>query len=362
MKIMIDGFYLEKPRGMGRYLQELLNSIHTVSKECDVLVTVIVPAHVREENFIFPNSIKYIKGPSLPFPIWEQIYIPYVSRLILPDLIHFPYNTTPLLANILNIPYVVTIHDLIFREISGGSMYQRVGNLYRTICSSWNSQNKCSVITPSDYYVEIIKQTLGIRARRIYTSVDFYRNVLLSKNVNPLANEYFIHVGGISPHKNTVACIEAFKLLGQSSVKLVVLGVEADSHIAMRFRSETILFPGRVDDATMVAYLRNSLAVLFPSKKEGYGMPIVEAFAFSVPAMVSNVLPMSEIAGDAALLVDPMQVQSIANGIRLLFESPQLRSDLAIKGRVRYEQEMVADSIGRQVIQTYRDTLERIKK
>lgn len=357
MKVLVDGYYLEKPRGMGRYVQELLNALRTVVKESGVTVTVVVPSHLREESLLFSDVLEYVKGPSLPFPLWEQLYLPRAIRQMRPDLVHFPYNTSPVLAGMLGIPYVVTIHDLIFRELSGGSIYQKAGNLYRTIGTAWNSKKRCRVVTLSDYYVERIAREMGFASDRIYTSVDFYRQVPAAKNFKAPDDGYFLHVGGISPHKNSAACIEAFLSAGLPKVKLVVLGLDSDSDLAQKYASDTVVFPGRVDDATMVAYVRNSLAVLFPSFKEGYGLPIVEAFAFGVPLMVSDIAPMNEIAGNAGLLVDPASKSSMVEAIRTLFENPALRAKLVEEGAARYENEMSASRMGRQVVQAYRRAL-----
>lgn len=359
MKILVDGYYLEKPRGMGRYIQELLNALRTIVKESGITLTVVVPSHIKKENLLFSDMFEYKKGPSLPFPLWEQLYLPLVIRQIKPDLLHFPYNTSSAIAGILGIPYVVTIHDLIFRELSGGSIYQKAGNLYRSIGTAWNSKKHCRIITLSNYYVERITREMGFPSDRIYTSVDFYRKISVEKNFEAPTSKYFLHVGGISPHKNSTACIEAFLSLGLPDVKLVVLGMDADSILAKKFASDIVIFPGRVDDATMVAYARNSLAMLFPSFKEGYGLPIVEAFAFGVPLMVSDIAPMNEIAGKAGLLVDPASKSSMANAIKTLFDDPALRSRLIDEGTKRYEREMSARCMGEQVVQVYRRALGR---
>jgi glycosyltransferase involved in cell wall biosynthesis len=357
MHVLVDGFYLEKPRGMGRYTQELLNALRTVFANNDVQVMVIVPKHMPQEGFLFSDVFEYRRGPSLPFPVWEQLYLPYIISKLRPDLVHFPYNTTPLVARVFGGPYVVTMHDLIFRELSGGSIYQKAGNLYRSIATALNNKRRCCIITLSDYYVKRIRQELGFIAQRVYTSVDFYRHIPCVTDFVTPCDTYFVHVGGISPHKNSVVCIEAFVSLNLPNVKLVLLGIDARSQMAEKYRSESVIFPGRVDDTSMVAYLRNSLAVLFPSLKEGYGMPIVEAFAFGLPLLVSDLPPMNEIAGDGGLLVDPSNKQSIADGIRALYEDPTLRAELACKGKARYQKEMSAFSMGEQVVQIYHHAL-----
>jgi glycosyltransferase involved in cell wall biosynthesis len=143
------------------------------------------------------------------------------------------------------------------------------------------------------------------------------------------------HIGAISPHKNTARCIEAFLESGLNSFDLVVSGMGRDSSLAEKYGNERIVFTGWIGDEVMASYYRHAAAVVFPSLQEGYGLPIVEAFGFGVPVITSNLDPMREIAGDAALLVDPYSIEDISAAMRRLTSKDNLRQLLIEKGQQR---------------------------
>lgn len=351
MRILLDGFYLNKPRGMGRYLQELLNCLVAIKKENPALeIRVLVPSSQPTECRLHTQDISYIVGPQLPFPVWEQLYLPHAVNRLSPNVVHFPYNTAPL-ALLKRKNCVVTIHDLMYMDGGGGNIYQKLGNLYRKIVVATYKVKAGQTITLSHYYAEQIKKRLGIEADRIYTSVDYFFNGPTEAEVENL--NYFLHVGGVSPHKNTEGVLNAFLQLPQSDIKLLVLGLGGDSSIAKRYSGENIIFPGWVSDAQMRGLYKNAKAVVFPSFKEGYGLPIVEAFCLGVPVITSDVCPMNEIGGEAAILVDPYNQNSLAEAMsRVIFDS-SWANHKGLKGLQRYSEQMSAATMGSAVLQSY---------
>lgn len=351
MQILLDGFYLNKPRGMGRYLQELLNCLVAIKNENPALkIKVLVPSRQPIECRLHTQDISYIVGPQLPFPIWEQLYLPHAVNRVPADVVHFPYNTAPL-ALLKRKNCVVTIHDLMYMDGGGGNIYQKLGNLYRKMVVATYKAKAGQTITLSHYYVEQIKKRLGIGADRIYTSVDYFFHGPSEIEVEKL--NYFLHVGGVSPHKNTEGVLNAFLQLPKSDLKLLVLGLGEDSPIAKRYAGETIIFPGWVSDAQMRSLYRNAKAVVFPSFKEGYGLPIVEAFCLGVPVITSDVCPMNEIGGEAAILVDPYNQESIAEAMLRVISDRSWANDKGLQGLRRYSELMSAVAMGSAVLQSY---------
>jgi glycosyltransferase involved in cell wall biosynthesis len=157
-------------------------------------------------------------------------------------------------------------------------------------------------------------------------------------------HRYFHCVGAIQPRKNLdrlIAAFDSFKEATQSPMKLVVVGRKAwnfdkviHSYSQSKFR-EDIVFTGFVSDSELVRLHGASSGLCYVPYFEGFGIPLVEAMACEVPIMCSNVSSMPGVVGDAALLVDPLDVQSIANGLARLANEPQLASQLVDKGRVR---------------------------
>lgn len=165
-------------------------------------------------------------------------------------------------------------------------------------------------------------------------------------------NEYILYVSSIEPRKNLVRLAKAFlnvitKSVNYRHIKLVIAGdrgpVSGDVNIPEFIRnSSNIVFAGRVSDSMLRRLYENALFFVYPSFCEGFGLPPAEAMSLGCPVIISNTSAMPEVCGDAAYYVDPYDVDSIGNAIRLLLDSPDLRKELSEKG-VRRAKELSWD-------------------
>ncbi len=151
---------------------------------------------------------------------------------------------------------------------------------------------------------------------------------------------YILSVGTVQPRKNYARLVEALSLLrGQGlDVSLVIVGAagwlanpiyEAIKHLHM---SEFVHFTGFADDADLPALYTGAICVAIPSLYEGFGLPVLEAMACGTPVLTSNVSSLPEVAGDAALLIDPHETQAIADGLTRLITDSTLREQLIARG------------------------------
>jgi glycosyltransferase involved in cell wall biosynthesis len=155
---------------------------------------------------------------------------------------------------------------------------------------------------------------------------------------------YFLFVGALHPRKNLVRLFRAFdyfKEQHKSDIKLFIVGNKQywtseiqQSYEGMKYRGE-VVFGGRLPGNELHKVVASALAMTYVSYFEGFGIPIIEAYRCDVPVITSNVTSMPEVAGDAALLVDPFSVKSIALGMEKLAFDPELRTRLVEKGRER---------------------------
>ncbi len=122
--------------------------------------------------------------------------------------------------------------------------------------------------------------------------------------------DFYLAVGA-NERKNTKRIIEAFRIVNDGSHKLVVVGQNRTNMNGYK----DIIFTGHISRQTLNALYQGAAALLYPSLSEGFGFPILEAFFYKIPVVTSNTSAMKEIAEDAAILVDPMSVESIKNGI-----------------------------------------------
>ena len=158
------------------------------------------------------------------------------------------------------------------------------------------------------------------------------------------ASPYFIFIGSIHPRKNLVNLFKAFdifKRIVSSDVKLLIVGEKKwwtteinQAFKGMRF-AEEVIFTGRLNTGELRLALGASLALTYVSYFEGFGIPIVEAFRMHIPVITSNVTSMPEVAGDAALLVDPLNPESIAEAMKQVSENTFLQDELIRKGEIR---------------------------
>ena len=162
-----------------------------------------------------------------------------------------------------------------------------------------------------------------------------------------LPDKYLFFVGNIEPRKNLSTVIRALyelKLSSSDTIKLVLAGgkswladdlYQAIDELGLK---DDVIFTGWVTEQEKIAMLHNAEALVFPSYYEGFGLMILEAFACRCPVICSNVSSLPEVAGDAALLVEPQDYKGLARHIQSLLENRELRRTLVAKGyeRARY--------------------------
>ncbi|WP_020536066.1 glycosyltransferase family 4 protein [Lewinella cohaerens] len=159
--------------------------------------------------------------------------------------------------------------------------------------------------------------------------------------------DYFFYLGALHPRKNIVRLLEAFASFKQqtsSSLKLLIAGRFAwqTSGIKEAYENspvkEDIRFLGYVSDEELPRLVASALALTYVSLFEGFGVPLLEAMQAEVPVLTSSVSSLPEVAGDAALLVDPTDISAIAVGMKHLYDSENLRNALVEKGTQRLEE------------------------
>lgn len=159
-----------------------------------------------------------------------------------------------------------------------------------------------------------------------------------------IQRDYLLYVGTLEPRKNIERLIEAYSLAKgrlREMPLLVLAGRKGWLYDAIFERvtalqlQNDVLFPGYVEDHEVPALLSGALAFLFPSLYEGFGLPPLEAMACGTPVLTSNTSSLPEVAGDAALLVDPNSVEEIAEGIKRLVTDVDLRQMLSRQGLER---------------------------
>jgi glycosyltransferase involved in cell wall biosynthesis len=177
-----------------------------------------------------------------------------------------------------------------------------------------------------------------------------------------LPAQYLLFVGTLEPRKNLITLLHAYARLRAEGhakdVKLVIAGrmgwLYADIFAAVRTLAldTEVIFTGFVHDTDLPALYRGAHLLVFPSLYEGFGLPILEAMASGVPVVTSTTASMPEVAGDAALLVDPHQPEAIAAGIAQVLSQDQLRQAMIEKGLDR-AQRFTWERVAQRTLEVY---------
>ncbi len=244
---------------------------------------------------------------------------------------------------------VTTIHDLIAfhpEKWVPAADARRSARTFKQIAKS-----KSIVIVPCNFVRDELMEQFHIDPSRIVVTYeaagrDFRR--FTESERTPLGfglnddDQFFLHVGRIDPRKNIERLVEAYLQLPDevtSSVKLVLVangdGKQLDKFRARILQHPNIVHIPGVSDEELARLMNSALALTFVSLSEGFGIPILEAMACGCPVLTGNISSMPEIAGEAALLVDPYDVTAIASGLLRLATEADLRTTLRESGLVR---------------------------
>lgn len=299
-------------------------------------------------------SVKTLK-PGF-YPLWEQWTLPKFLSTEKADLLHCTGNTAPIWGKT---PLLVTIHDLIFLEENylfkrdGGSLYQRFGNFYRSLVVPIVARRAKYIITVSEFQRQLIMKRLKIPAEKIsvvYNGADerFFSRTdaatieTAKKKYKINGFPYLFFLANTEPRKNTDGVLKAFALFCKEHPKythhLVIKGLTDEilqkKIIACGAASvaERIHRVGYIDYNDLPLLYQGADILWFPSFSEGFGLPIVEAMAGGTPVITSNLSVMPEIAGDAALYIDPYQPEQLVKQTELLLSDKLLRKELIKKG------------------------------
>ncbi|MCO6451612.1 MAG: glycosyltransferase family 4 protein [Caldilineales bacterium] len=171
--------------------------------------------------------------------------------------------------------------------------------------------------------------------------------------------DFILYVGTIEPRKNIARLIEAYANLNNQTTKLVIAGKRGWLYddvfqlVQSHGLENDVLFPGYISDEDLPAIFSAATLFVFPSLYEGFGLPVLEAMACGVPVITSNVSSLPEVAGDAAILIDPYDIQSIRDAMQSLMDNPTKRSELSAKG-LRNAAEFTWERTARQTLDIYR--------
>ena len=263
-----------------------------------------------------------------PFPMWTQIRLSAEMIKNKPDVLFIPVHVLPLIHPKNS---VVTIHGLEYEYYPETYPYQHLK--YLRWSTKYALKHARKIIAVSENTKNDLVELYGGNPEKIEVVHHGFKNVRpLGSNIR--TDPYILFIGRIETKKNIQGLIKAFYLLKkkyQAPHKLVLIGPIPRSGLFDTKRSD-IEFFGYVSEQKKQQLLKNAEMFILPSFYEGFGMPILEAQAAGCPVITSNVSSMPEVAGQGAILIEPKNIEQIAESMYKIINDSQLKKDLIEKG------------------------------
>jgi glycosyltransferase involved in cell wall biosynthesis len=359
MKIGIEGqrLFRKKKHGMDMVALELIRNLQEIDRVNDY--TIFVKPGEDESAIRETGNFRIERVEKGSYPYWEQVSLPTAVQKSGCEILHCTSNTAPLRSPV---PLVLTLHDIIYMEknvvqlLGGkGSYYQKFGNLYRRYIVPRVLNDCHKIITVSRFEKNRIADFFGMSGDQRLTSVyngvsSHFRKVedenelKRVKEKYQLPDRFVFFLGNTDPKKNTKGTLNAFSQFYRQSeldIRLVMIDFE---RAELRKILSDIGDPGLKDKISLTGYVANTdlpaiysqcEIFLYPSLRESFGIPMLEAMACGAPVITSNTSSMPEVAGEAAILVDPYNPSEITSAMFRLMEDRILRRKIIEAGLAR---------------------------
>ncbi len=286
----------------------------------------VMPSHWESRVLLWP-----------PKRLWTQMRLSYEMLARPPDLLFSPVHVLPM---ILPKRAVVTVHDVAFMALP--EAYGRLGSMYLQF-ATWYASRFARILTVSEFSKSEIVKYFGADPARIFVTPLGLTGTVPEVGLSPstIADPYFLFVGRLEKKKNLAGLLRAFRFFKKrgGAHHLVLIGKRGRGYEeAIREGMEDVHELGYVAQENIPALYAGATAFVFPSWYEGFGLPILEAFAAGTPVIASRTTSIPEVAGDAALYIDPAAPEKIAEAMEMIVNNSSLRERLITLGRARAQQ------------------------
>ena len=372
MRIGINTFALSDRLGIagsGRYISELIKALVKLDHRHQLILfgnadnLHLLPSDgCRRVNCGWQTTVRPLRV------LWEQLALPLAVRRHRIDVLHSPVFVAPLL---LPCASVVTILDMTWFTLPG--QHTRVkGTYFRTMIPP-TARHAARIIAISEASKQDVVTLLGTPTEKMeVTHLGVDLDVFCPGAFKGQAGEleardgvhrpYVLYVGKLEPRKNLPVLIEAFASIAQEfpDHQLVLAGnpgwdYQVIHEMAARVsHGKRIQFTGFVSEVDLPVLYAGADLFVYPSSYEGFGIPVLEAMACGTPVITSNVSSMPEVAGDAGLLVDPLDVAELTEAMRQMLSDSELRQQLREKGLERAKQ-FTWEETARRTLQVYEE-------
>jgi alpha-1,3-rhamnosyl/mannosyltransferase len=367
IRVGIDGRAWTSPAaGVRRYIGGLVPALLALNEPVDV-----ISLGGRADGL--PRGVTWIDEPPHP-PTnlgWSAVGLPWAAGRAGVDVIHAPAYTAPLMGRT---PIVLTIHDVSYERRPEWYPYRR--DRLRRAFYRRSARRASQVVTDSAFSASEIEVAYGIPADRITVAPLGVSHLFLPKapgvhhdlpaGVHP---RFLLHVGDLHERRNLAVVVRAL-IAGRRDgtmpfpLSLALAGLDRGAGDELRAMAAAASLPdlvvclGPVRDECLIALYREAAALVYPSRYEGFGLPVLEAMACGTPVIASRAASIPEVLGDTGILLDPDDVSGWAAAIASVLNDEALRGGLRAKGLARAT-EFTWARTARQTLDAYRRALGR---
>lgn len=344
MRIIANAYLGKKITGIGRYFIEVVSSISMINPDLEFIIyTNYDNNELLSFDFKSRNIVVKPYGVSKLRPVGNLIFNAFVFPWIIikekADLLYIP-NFSPLLFKVR--PTVSVVYDTI--EFKLKNKFSRLRTLYRQFIVPRMAKLSDHILTISESSKRDIIELFDVADDKITVAhcAVSGRFVLKKDTASPLDTKYILYVGTVDhPGKNvfnTIKAFEQYKNNSGSDLKFVICGMPGkgfetvDEAMKQSLYASDIVYKGYVDDEELFQLYNHAELFIFTSHYEGFGLPVLEAMRYGLPVITSNKSSLPEVAGDAAIICDPDDIEAMAAGIKRVLQEPLFREDLIQRG------------------------------
>lgn len=334
-KIYINATILdERPTGLGVYIKNIITKLNNKNIDFEVFCPIDIP-NVKVVKTTEKLKTTYKKKGGLVRFLWTQFVLPFkVSKN---DIVYHPFQYLSILSRA---KQIITIHDFIplyYPEIAKHQYYYYklvmpilLKRAEKIVCISENTKDDVLKFFKVDES-KIVRIYNGYD-EELFNTKDIRKNVVEKYNIN---KSYFISVGAGYSHKNLEAALRAFKKVNiNEQYEFIIVGKDSEyikklKELSLELEiNHSVKFVGYVPDSDLPTLYNKSMAFVYPTLYEGFGLPILEAMACGTAVLCSNNSSLPEVYGECAIAFDPKDEGAIVKSMNLLLNNSSLRERL----------------------------------
>ncbi|NWF71123.1 MAG: glycosyltransferase family 4 protein [Chloroflexi bacterium] len=341
MRIAIDASRttVKQPTGTERYALRLLQTLIDLNARRSAPHELLLYFREAPATALFPNQA-FVMQRVIPLArLWTHARFAAALAQDKPDVTFVPAHTLPF---VFGGRAAVTVHDLGYCHFP--RMHPTAQRMYLDLTTRYSVGRADLILADSQATADDLQRFYGVHSgkiRVVYPGVDApsVGDRAAVRRKYGLPERYFLFVGTLQPRKNIERLVRAYMRYHKAApnpAALVLVGGRGWLYDpAWTAGVEGLILAGYADEADKGTLYAGALALVFPSLYEGFGFPLLEAMHCGIPVIASSTSSLPELAGEAALLVDPLEIDALAAAMQLVAEDAALRAELSARGSVQ---------------------------